>query len=102
MVLKKKSFEYFSMYFYGSNLGPPGPGPSLTLGRSFEQTLLTLGNATYLSQVVLKKMIFEYIFMHVYGSNLGLGSLARSYLELWDHRFDKHGKGPLGNASYQI
>ena len=23
VVLEKKIFEYFSMYFYGSNLGPP-------------------------------------------------------------------------------
>ena len=25
------------MYFYGSNLGPPGPGPSWTLDRSFDK-----------------------------------------------------------------
>ena len=28
VVLKKKNFEYFSIYFYGLNLGPPGAGPS--------------------------------------------------------------------------
>ena len=37
-VLKEKLFEYFSMYFYDLNLGPPGAGPSWTLGPSFEQT----------------------------------------------------------------
>ena len=37
-VLKKKIFEYFSMYFYDLNLGPPGAGPSWNLGPSFEQT----------------------------------------------------------------
>ena len=28
VALKKKISEYMSMYFYGSNLGPPGWGPS--------------------------------------------------------------------------
>ena len=37
-VQKEKHFEYVSMYFYDSNLGPPGAGPSWTLGPSFEQT----------------------------------------------------------------
>ena len=37
-VLKEKLFEYFSMYFYDLNLGPPVAGPSWTLGPSFEQT----------------------------------------------------------------
>ena len=35
VVLKKKDFEYFSMYFYDLNLGPPGVGPTWTLGPSF-------------------------------------------------------------------
>ena len=35
MVLKK-IFEYFSMYFYGLNLGPPAAGLSWNLGPSFE------------------------------------------------------------------
>ena len=39
VVLKKKIFEYFSMYFYDLNLGPPGAGPSRrTLGTAFRQT----------------------------------------------------------------
>ena len=38
VALKKKISEYFSMHFYGSNLQPPGPGPSWTLRPSFEQT----------------------------------------------------------------
>ena len=38
VVLKKKIFEYISMHFYGLNLGPPGAGPSWTLGPWFEQT----------------------------------------------------------------
>ena len=37
-VVLKKIFEYFSMYFYGLNLGPCWLGPSWTLGPSFEQT----------------------------------------------------------------
>ena len=35
---EEKIFEYTSMHFYDSNLGPPGPGPSWTLGPLFEQT----------------------------------------------------------------
>ena len=30
-VVLKKLFEYFSMYFYSLNLGPPRVGPSWTL-----------------------------------------------------------------------
>ena len=37
-VVLKKIFEYISMYFYGLNLGLPGPRTSWTLGPSFEQT----------------------------------------------------------------
>ena len=75
VVLKKKIFEYFTMHFYGSNLGHPGPGPSWTLGPSFEQTTKRTTRQCYipyfkhLSQVVLKKDL-EYISMH-YGMNLG-------------------------------
>ena len=36
VILKKEIFEYFFMYFYDLNLGPPGAGPSSTLGPSFE------------------------------------------------------------------
>ena len=47
---------YFSMYFYGLNLGPNGAGPSWTLGPSFKQTWQStrqcyLLNFTHLSQV---------------------------------------------------
>ena len=35
---EEEDFLIFSMYFYGLNLGPPGPGPSWILGPSFEQT----------------------------------------------------------------
>ena len=34
----EEGFLIFSRYFYGSNLGPYGPGPSWTLGPSFQQT----------------------------------------------------------------
>ena len=34
----EEDFEYISMHFYGLNLGPPGAGPSWTLGPWFEQT----------------------------------------------------------------
>ena len=66
VLKKKKLFENFSMYFYDLNLGPPGAGPSWTLGPSFEQTWLRttrqcyIPNVKHLSQMVLKKKIFEY------------------------------------------
>ena len=56
------------MYFYGSNLGPPGPEPSWTLGPSFEQTWWKttrqcyIPNFKHLSHVVLKKKIFLIYF----------------------------------------
>ena len=31
-VLNQKIFEYFSLYFYGSNTGSPGPGPFEPVG----------------------------------------------------------------------
>ena len=34
--LKKKISEYVSMYFYGSNTGPPRAGLSYTIRLSFE------------------------------------------------------------------
>ena len=37
-VSEGEVFEYFFMYFYDLNLGPPGAGPSWILGPSFEQT----------------------------------------------------------------
>ena len=62
--MTKKIFEYFSMHFYGLNLGPPGAGLSWTLGPSFEQTWQRttmqcyIPNFKHLSQTVLKKKIF--------------------------------------------
>ena len=105
-VLKKKLFEYFSMYFHDLNIGPPGAGLSWTLGLSFEQTWQRttrqcyLLNFKHLSQVVLKEKFFEYFSMYFYGSNLQ--PLARSHLGPWDLRLNKIGKGPLGNATNQI
>ena len=47
VVLKKKIFEYFSMYFYGSNLGYPGKEPSWILGPHLNKIGKgLLGNAT--------------------------------------------------------
>ena len=36
--VSEKDFWIIFMYFYGLNLGPPGAGPSLNLGPSFEHT----------------------------------------------------------------
>ena len=100
-VILKKIFQYFYMFFYGSNLGPPGQTQSWTLGPSFEQTWYRctrqcyIPNFKHLGQVVLKKKIFQYIPVHFYGSNLG--TLAWGHLGL-----TKLGKGPPSNDTYQI
>ena len=69
-VVLKKIFEYFSMYFYGLNLGPPCLGPSWTLWPSLEE------NFKHLSQVVLKKKILEHFSMYFYGLNLSPHSVG--------------------------
>ena len=93
---EEEIFLIFSMYFYDLNLGPPGAGPSWTLGLSFEHTWLRTTRQCYipyfkyLSHVVLKKKM--YIFsMYFYGSNLG--PLARGHLDPWDLHLYKLGKG---------
>ena len=81
-VVLRKIFEYFSMYFYGLNLGPPCLGPSWTLCPSFEETWLRttrqcyIPNVKNLSQVVLKKKILEYFSMYFYGLNLSPHSVG--------------------------
>ena len=106
VVLKKKIYKYFYMYFYGSNLGPPGQSPSWTLGPSFELTWYRctrqcyIPNFKHLGWVVLKKKIFQYISVHFHGSNLG--PLARGHLGSWDLRLNKLGKGLPSNAINQI
>ena len=72
VVRKNKIFEYFSMYFYGLNLGCPARGhleswdPYLrkkTLYRITSQCYIP--NSKHLSQVVLKKKILN-IFLCIY------------------------------------
>ena len=44
---EEKKIEYFPMYFYGSNLGPPDTRPSLILDLQLNKFgKITLGNAT--------------------------------------------------------
>ena len=88
--------EDLYMYFYGSNLGPPGQRPSWTLGPSFEQTWYRcsrqcyIPNFKHMGQVVLKKKSFQYISVHFHGSNLG--PLALGHLGSWDLGLKKLGK----------
>ena len=97
--------DFFFIYFYGLNIGPPGAGPSCIQGPSFEQTWLRttrkcyVPNFKHLSQVVLKK-IFEYFSMYFYGLNLGSPGKEPSWI-LGPH-LNKIGKGLLGNATYPI
>ena len=68
---------FFFMYFYDSNQGTPGPGPSWFLGPLFKQTWKKITRQCHipkfkhLSHVLLKKKIFEYFFLYFYGSNIG-------------------------------
>ena len=50
--------------------------------------------------MILKKKIFEYFSMYFYGLNLR--PLTRGHLGPWDLHLNKLGRGPLGNATYQI
>ena len=43
---------------------------------------------------------FEFFFIHYYGLNIG--PLVWGHLGPRDFHLNKLGKGPLGNASYQI
>ena len=43
---------------------------------------------------------FEYFTMHFYGLNLR--PLTEGHLGPWDLHLNKLGRGPLGNATYQI
>ena len=106
MVLKKKSFEYFYV-FYGLNLGPlvwSHLGPrDLCLNKKIKRSLdmqCYIPNLMHLSKVVLKKKFLKYFFYVFYGSNLGL--LWRDHLGPCGLDLNKLGKKPLGNATYQI
>ena len=65
------------MHFYGSNLGPPGTGPSSNLGPSYVQNWLRTTRQCYIlnfkhaSQEVLKEKLFEYFSLYFYDLNLG-------------------------------
>ena len=86
-VVLKKIFEYFSMYFYGLNLGTPCLGPSWTLGPSFEKPWYRttrqcyIPNFKHLSQVILKKKILEYFSIYFYGLNLSPYSAGPSWIQ---------------------
>ena len=68
-VLEKKNFEYISMHFYASNLGPPDVRPSgswdLALNKLVKDHRAMLHtnipNFKHLSKAVLEKKIFKYI-----------------------------------------
>ena len=47
-----------------------------------------------------EKKIFEHFSMYFYGLNLGPPGMG--HLRTWDLHLNKIGKGPLGNATYQI
>ena len=51
---EEEDFLIFSMYFYDLNLGPPGTGPSRTLGPSLERKG-PQGNAIYKILSILAK-----------------------------------------------
>ena len=57
--------DFFSMYFFDSNLGPPVPGPSKTLDPHFNKYL---PNFKHLSQVVLMKIFIIFLCISVVGT----------------------------------
>ena len=81
---KEDFFIFIYMYFFGSNLEPPGAGPSWIQGPLFEQTCkgpldmqCNRPNFKHLSKGVLKKKIY-FFPMYFYGSKLI--SLLRGHL----------------------
>ena len=83
VVLKKKIFLIFSMYCYGSKLGPLCRGHlrpcDLDLNKLVKNTRQCyIPNFKYISQVVLKKKFFN-IFMYFYG----LDPLGPSFEQIW-------------------
>ena len=106
MVLKKKIFEYFSMHFYGLNLRPltrghlgPWDLHLNKLGRG------PLGNATYQISNIWAKWFWRRRFFNIFLCISMVGTydpLARGHLGPWDLGLNKLGKGPPGNATYQI
>ena len=93
MILKKKIFEWFSMYFYGSNLGPLWPdhlGPwGLDLNKFGKRSL---GNATYQISSIWATWfwrtflnIFMYFYEHISRTP------GRGHLGPWDLCLNKFG-----------
>ena len=106
MVLKKKSFEYFSMYFFGLNLGPlawghlgPWDLHLNKLGRG------PLGNATYQISNIWAMWFWQRRFLNIFlcfSMVRTQDPLARGHVGPWSLGLNKFGKGPPGNAIYQI
>ena len=102
----KQDFFILPMYFYASNPGAPGVRPFCSLGPWFEQTWYSttmqcnMPNLKHLRPVVLNKQIFKYFSMYFYDLNLGPSGAGTSWT--LGPSLNKFGKGPLGNATYQI
>ena len=86
VILKKNTFEYFSIYLYGLNLGPLARGHprpwDLPLNKTGKSPLgkCFKSNFKHLSQLVLKKKIFEYFSIYFYGLNLGPPGAGPSWI----------------------
>ena len=67
VVLKKKIIKCFSMYFYGSDPGPPGIGQFLTLRSSSEETWFgPPGLAAYRISRAWAKLLWRRKFQNVF------------------------------------
>ena len=105
MVLTKKIFEYISMFFYGSNLGPPARGHLEPwnfglnkLGKG------PPGNAIYqISSPRAKQFWRRRFFKYISFLNpRPPPPPPQGHFGPQGHHLNKLGRGPLGNATYQI
>ena len=103
MILNKKIFEYISMHFYGSNLGPPGPRLSWTWGLHTEK--LGKGppdNATYQISSTWVKQFWRRRFLSIFHFWAQDTPPPQGHFGPKGHNLNKLGSGPLGNATYHI
>ena len=102
VVLKKRIFEYISIHFYGSNQRPLAqghPGPwDLHLNKLGKGQP---GNAIYQISSILAKQFWRRRFLSIFHC-WTQDPPWQGHFGPQGHHLNKLGRGPLGNATYQI
>ena len=105
LVSEKKNFKVFLLCSYVSNLWPPpGAGPVLTPGASYEQSWYRSTRRYYIQNIkalhflVSEKKNFKVFFLCSYVSNLWPPGWGQFWAQ--GHHINNLGRGPLGDATY--